>query len=493
MARTEVRSTQIRDGDVKRPDLNTNETGSAVITKALPGTNITVDSTGIDQGTGDVTINLDPSFLPVSISNGGTGQTTAQTAINALTQTSVANDGKFLKTDGAGDAVWSDLTTVDVLNFAVTTSDATETTLGSIALADNTTLQFRIQISSRLDGITSKSYWATIEGGVRRNNGSAAQLVGIPFQADDGDYSATVDVSGNDLRIRVTGAAAETVKWSAKVDFSLDTQTQNLLVFQGAIPNDEWKTWRNAADSANINVLKVDGSDDTVLNADTGNNIFLSIAGTNHVYLNASGHFQPVLDSTTDLGTNTERFSTLYVDNIVGATIGISTQPNNTFIKWRDQADTKDIDVLGVDTSDDTILKSDTGLAQIPQTVRRINTNTNSIEELVEATTTDATTISLKEVALADDTTYKFRVDIMARLNSTTAKNLWGSIDFGVRRNNASAATLVGQRVIVLDDEGSPTWDFDVDVSGNNVRIRVTGATSETVHWSANIHYIYRS
>lgn len=44
--------------------------------------------------------------------------------------------------------------------------------------------------------------------------------------------------------------------------------------------NNTWVTVRNAANGANINVLKVDGTDDTVLNADTGDVIKLAVAGT---------------------------------------------------------------------------------------------------------------------------------------------------------------------------------------------------------------------
>lgn len=58
---TGVRGRQILDGDVFRNDLNTTTSGSAVITKIIAGTNITISSTGVDAGTGDVTINATAS------------------------------------------------------------------------------------------------------------------------------------------------------------------------------------------------------------------------------------------------------------------------------------------------------------------------------------------------------------------------------------------------------------------------------------------------
>lgn len=57
MARTEVTGVQIKDGQVKRSDLDTTTPGQAVITKLIAGTNISLSSTGVDSGTGDVTIN----------------------------------------------------------------------------------------------------------------------------------------------------------------------------------------------------------------------------------------------------------------------------------------------------------------------------------------------------------------------------------------------------------------------------------------------------
>lgn len=50
-------------------------------------------------------------------------------------------------------------------------------------------------------------------------------------------------------------------------------------------PTNTFVTFRNAANSANINVLKIDATDDTVLNADTGDIIKLSVAGTSEVQI----------------------------------------------------------------------------------------------------------------------------------------------------------------------------------------------------------------
>lgn len=74
MAKTRPRSLQIRDGEIRRPDLNTTEPGDAVITKVIAGTNVTITSTGADPGTGDVTINASGSGGVPNI-EGGTPST----------------------------------------------------------------------------------------------------------------------------------------------------------------------------------------------------------------------------------------------------------------------------------------------------------------------------------------------------------------------------------------------------------------------------------
>lgn len=71
MARTTLDGGQITDGSVQRVDLDTTTTGQAVITKIIAGSNVSITSTGVDSGTGDVTINasVSASPLPLTITN----------------------------------------------------------------------------------------------------------------------------------------------------------------------------------------------------------------------------------------------------------------------------------------------------------------------------------------------------------------------------------------------------------------------------------------
>ena len=117
-------------------------------------------------------------------------------------------------------------------------------------------------------------------------------------------------------------------------------------------------------------------------------------------------------------------------------------------------------------------------------------TNSGTERRTIAANTTDATTANLYTKTLLDNTLYKFVVDVVGRFNSTTAKGVWGRLEFGVYRNNGGAATLAGTRLKVIDTYGSSGYDFDVDVSSNDVRVRITGAASETVSWTADIKII---
>jgi len=51
----------VKDGTLYRQDLNITSTGKAVVRKVLAGSDISISYTGVDPGTGDVTINFNSS------------------------------------------------------------------------------------------------------------------------------------------------------------------------------------------------------------------------------------------------------------------------------------------------------------------------------------------------------------------------------------------------------------------------------------------------
>lgn len=78
MSKTLLESDEI--GSVQRNDFDITTTGQAVITKVIAGTGVTISSTGINPGTGDVTIN--------AAAGGGSGIT--RSIINISTTTTGA-------------------------------------------------------------------------------------------------------------------------------------------------------------------------------------------------------------------------------------------------------------------------------------------------------------------------------------------------------------------------------------------------------------------
>jgi len=122
MARTQVRSRQILDGGVKKDDLNVNTPGQAVITKVSTNQGLQLlSSTGIDTGTGDVTIGL--SF---KLNNATTDPTILDDINNGFTVNSrwinTATKEEFVCVDSSGGAaVWLNTThtATDSINDAV--------------------------------------------------------------------------------------------------------------------------------------------------------------------------------------------------------------------------------------------------------------------------------------------------------------------------------------------------------------------------------------
>lgn len=129
--------------------------------------------------------------------------------------------GDGVVTSAAGDTVTISQTADAYTISTVQTTDATPTTLFSFTLGEDEA----ITVDAKIMGAVS-DYSAGIGGtlyGVARKDGAAA-AVRIGAQANfsedvAGDPSYDVTVSGNDVRITVTGVAATTINWRAQVSF----------------------------------------------------------------------------------------------------------------------------------------------------------------------------------------------------------------------------------------------------------------------------------
>lgn len=90
MGATQLTTRQLGGNAVNKDDIDTTTTTKALITKVIAGTNITISSTGVDTGTGDVTINA---------TGGGSGPLTETALADGFTIAG-GTTSRTLKVDG---------------------------------------------------------------------------------------------------------------------------------------------------------------------------------------------------------------------------------------------------------------------------------------------------------------------------------------------------------------------------------------------------------
>ena len=123
MARTQIGGSLIENSSVGRSDVNTSTSGEALITKVLVNSPLTISSTGVNSGTGDVTLGFNSANFVTSF-NTRTGSITltGTDVINALGYTPVSGDQY--------------LGTVTSITAGTGLSGGTITTSGTISLAN---------------------------------------------------------------------------------------------------------------------------------------------------------------------------------------------------------------------------------------------------------------------------------------------------------------------------------------------------------------------
>lgn len=103
-----------------------------------------------------------------------------------------------------------------------TTTDATTTTCGTYTVPTSSACMVQAKIIGRTAGAVVGTFWRHIAA---QRGGGGAVIVGAETQVttdqlDAGAllWTAVLDVSGNDVRVRVTGAAATTIEWISFLD-----------------------------------------------------------------------------------------------------------------------------------------------------------------------------------------------------------------------------------------------------------------------------------
>jgi len=103
-------------------------------------------------------------------------------------------------------------------------------------------------------------------------------------------------------------------------------------------------------------------------------------------------------------------------------------------------------------------------------------------------TTTDASTAILWSKTLANNTVYYIRLNIVARRTDSGTENGRFSRWFQVYRQGGGGATLGATIAIpVADEKLTMTGTVTIDVSGNDVRARVTGEVGKTFNWDLDV------
>jgi hypothetical protein len=106
--------------------------------------------------------------------------------------------------------------------------------------------------------------------------------------------------------------------------------------------------------------------------------------------------------------------------------------------------------------------------------------------ETVTVTTTDGTTTTLwTSQTLPASKTFLVEARVVARQGDT---NRAGYVRQAcVYRNSTGGAVLQGAVGAPFTEESNTAWNCTLDVSGNTVRVRVTGAAGATVDWTGQV------
>jgi hypothetical protein len=110
---------------------------------------------------------------------------------------------------------------------------------------------------------------------------------------------------------------------------------------------------------------------------------------------------------------------------------------------------------------------------------------TNKTIETYSVQTTNANTTTIFEKEIPEGEMESFSVLVYGKGPSN--KHYWNNLQFAARRNTSENAVLVGYVVQTEDSENNPTYSATVNINGGNVRVRVTGAASETVNWKCKV------
>lgn len=281
MAVTGLRGRQILDDSVVRGDLNTTTAGDAVIRKIIAGTGVSISSTGVDAGTGDVTINAtgtaNDGALTLAVSGVGLSGSATFTANQAgnttFTVTSNATSIQSSNTIVARDANGG-FTAGAISSFRLTATNTWDANTGAAQIQLNGATGNRIEYTTT--GVAAPSF-------TTRSVGS--KIVLYPsVTASSADYAIGIDSSTLWMGLPTT---AESFKWYGG--------TTNIATLTGAgaltLSSTITATQIIRTGGTSTQFLKADGSvDSSTYTTNTGTVTSIALAtGTTGTDVNVAG------------------------------------------------------------------------------------------------------------------------------------------------------------------------------------------------------------
>ena len=245
MSKTELSGKQVKDGSVQRVDLDVSTSGQAVTTKIVAGDNISLSSTGVDAGTGDVTVSLGGTIasdiaslqsadtalqaevdaVEADVASLQSADTTLQANIDAEESARIAGDASTL----ASAQSYADTAVAGIVNSAPETLD----TLNELAAALGDDPNFATTISTQIGLKADSSSLATVA-----TSGDYNDLINTPSAGAsdlDGlsDVTLTSSASGEFLKYSGSGwVNSNTINASASKS-GLIIQTASAVTGEG--------------------------------------------------------------------------------------------------------------------------------------------------------------------------------------------------------------------------------------------------------------------
>lgn len=409
-------------------DADTNNTASKLVARDVSG--------NFSAGTITATLNGNATNVTgtVAIANGGTGQTSANAALNALLPSQATFGGKFLTTDGTNTA-WATVSG------------------GGTPGGTNTQIQYNSNgVFGGASGLTTDGTNLTI-GGNLIFSGTSRRITG--------DFTN----STSDLRT------------------SFQTSTTNGVTYVNAWPNGSgnssaWIAYATSATNSAPYVMLQATTTEAIINSaaltlGTPQPISFKINGTTYVQIPNSG-FNAV-NYLTLAGSQTGN----------PVTIGSGGTDANVPVLI-DPKGTGNVQMTAPNVSFGNGNFATAGDAVSKQYIlRQTTTNATLTEMFLDGTSARMT--------LANNTTWKFQVNIVGRCTTTANNRIAITLDGCIDQAGTAASTVVVgsvMKTIVAKDVASWDANADADITNGALRIQVTGETAKTIKWVAFVRTV---